>query len=203
MPGMDVLRRVRWGNVGRAATVVLALTVVIAWPRLASDAPRVPAAGVVPLDRGPYPARKTGAKRPTVPTGGGARRGRRDQARRDDARGAARRRAARRRRNDARRDDTRGAAPRRRRNGARQKARREDARRGVARRGEAPRVDPPTEAGRTARPNVVGRVEKPGLDGRDDASSEAPPSAPPAGEAPAPPDPDPVGAEFGFETSGP
>src|SRR3954469_13524663 len=63
---MELLRRVRWGNVGRAAAAVLALGVVIAWPRLASDAPRVPAAGLVPLDRGPHPARTTGAKRPTV-----------------------------------------------------------------------------------------------------------------------------------------
>src|SRR4051794_41547987 len=66
MPGMDVLRRVRWENVGRAAAAVLALGVVIAWPRLAPDAPRVPAAGLVPLDRGPRHDRTTGAERPTL-----------------------------------------------------------------------------------------------------------------------------------------
>jgi hypothetical protein len=40
--GSELLRRVRWRNVGRACGVVLVVAAVVAWPRLNSSAPRVP-----------------------------------------------------------------------------------------------------------------------------------------------------------------
>jgi hypothetical protein len=180
---MDVLRRVRWGNVGRALAVVAAIGVLVAWPKLASDAPRVPTAAPSPLDRGPYYPRKTRPMRPTVARSAKRSVGRRNadrdgRARRDEPR---RRRAPRQvgaRRRAARREGARPATARR--------GRRDDAR-GVEARDEtvttAPRVDTRHE-GATAAP-------------RDEGETAAPP------ETPAPSDPDPVGAEFGFETSGP
>jgi len=41
--------RVRWGNVALATGVAAALAVVVAWPRLAPDRPRVPEGRVVPM----------------------------------------------------------------------------------------------------------------------------------------------------------
>jgi hypothetical protein len=40
--GSELLRRVRWRNVGRVCGVVLVVATVVAWPRLNSSAPRVP-----------------------------------------------------------------------------------------------------------------------------------------------------------------
>ena len=60
-PGMP--RRVRWGNVGRAAGATAALALVVAWPRLASPPPRLPADRAVPFAAapGPAPAARLGA----------------------------------------------------------------------------------------------------------------------------------------------
>src|SRR3954447_22706564 len=46
---MDVLRRLRWGNVGRAAVLAGVLAFVVAWPRISGEAPEVPGAAAVPL----------------------------------------------------------------------------------------------------------------------------------------------------------
>ena len=40
--GSDVLRRVRWRNVGRACGAVLVVAALVAWPRLDPAAPRLP-----------------------------------------------------------------------------------------------------------------------------------------------------------------
>jgi hypothetical protein len=45
--GSDLLRRVRWRNVGRTAGAVAVVVVVVAWPRLSQPAPRLPD----PVDR--------------------------------------------------------------------------------------------------------------------------------------------------------
>jgi hypothetical protein len=39
---MDLLHRIRWGNVARAAALVAAVALVVAWPRLRSDPPPLP-----------------------------------------------------------------------------------------------------------------------------------------------------------------
>jgi hypothetical protein len=44
----DLLRRVRWGNVARAAAVLLALALVLLWPRLRSQAAPLPPAAATP-----------------------------------------------------------------------------------------------------------------------------------------------------------
>src|SRR5690349_2489467 len=41
--------RVRWGNVARAAAVAGVVALVVAWPRLAPDGPRVPGGRAVPV----------------------------------------------------------------------------------------------------------------------------------------------------------
>jgi hypothetical protein len=41
---MDLVHRIRWGNVARAAALVVAVGLVVAWPRLRSDAPALPPA---------------------------------------------------------------------------------------------------------------------------------------------------------------
>src|SRR3954463_12729669 len=38
----DLRTRIRWGNVAKAAAVVGLVAVVVAWPRLSSDAPALP-----------------------------------------------------------------------------------------------------------------------------------------------------------------
>jgi hypothetical protein len=45
----DVLRRVRWGNVALAATVITILAAVVAWPRLAPAPPALPPDTARPL----------------------------------------------------------------------------------------------------------------------------------------------------------
>jgi hypothetical protein len=42
-------RRLRWGNVARAAGVVVLITVVVGWPRLAPPEPRLPGPEAAPL----------------------------------------------------------------------------------------------------------------------------------------------------------
>jgi hypothetical protein len=44
----DLLHRVRWGNVARAAAVLLALALVLLWPRLRSEATPLPPTTVTP-----------------------------------------------------------------------------------------------------------------------------------------------------------
>jgi hypothetical protein len=51
--GFDVVRRVRWGNVGRAVGAVALVAAVVAWPRLAAAPARVPEREAVPVVGGP------------------------------------------------------------------------------------------------------------------------------------------------------
>jgi hypothetical protein len=46
---MGAMERVRWGNVLRALAVVAVLGLVVAWPVLAPEAPRVPRGVVRPV----------------------------------------------------------------------------------------------------------------------------------------------------------
>jgi hypothetical protein len=39
---MDLLHRIRWGNVARAAALLAAVVLVVAWPRLRADPPPLP-----------------------------------------------------------------------------------------------------------------------------------------------------------------
>ena len=48
--GPDVLRRIRWGNVGRLAGAATLLAAVVAWPRLAPPDPALPGNAARPLD---------------------------------------------------------------------------------------------------------------------------------------------------------
>jgi hypothetical protein len=56
----DLLRRVRWRNVGRAVGAVVLIVAVVAWPRLSPPAPRLPDSVdrplVEPTPRPPAPA---------------------------------------------------------------------------------------------------------------------------------------------------
>jgi pyruvate/2-oxoglutarate dehydrogenase complex dihydrolipoamide acyltransferase (E2) component len=52
---MELLRRVRWGNVGRAAALLAVVALVVLWPRLRADPPPLPpepraAAELPPVD---------------------------------------------------------------------------------------------------------------------------------------------------------
>jgi hypothetical protein len=73
---MDLLRRIRWGNVARALALVAALVLVVAWPSLRPDPPALPPAPAVasegegeefalepPPKRTPSPKRPRPAKR--------------------------------------------------------------------------------------------------------------------------------------------
>src|SRR6185503_5088049 len=52
----DLLRRVRWRNLGRAAAAVALVGAVVAWPRLTPPEPQVPGSEPRPLVEGPPPA---------------------------------------------------------------------------------------------------------------------------------------------------
>jgi hypothetical protein len=56
----ELVRRVRWGNLGRAAAVVAVVGAVVAWPRLGPAPPRVPSGAAVPIVAAPgsAPARR-------------------------------------------------------------------------------------------------------------------------------------------------
>jgi hypothetical protein len=56
----ELVRRVRWDNVGRAAAAVAVGVAVVAWPRLGPTPPRVPSGAAVPIVAGPGspPARR-------------------------------------------------------------------------------------------------------------------------------------------------
>jgi len=68
----DLLRRVRWGNVGRAVAVVAAVAAIVAWPRLEPAPPRLPPDRATPLvvasppppETPPAPAGRRAARRP-------------------------------------------------------------------------------------------------------------------------------------------
>src|SRR4051812_19612717 len=76
--GHDVLRRVRWGNVARAGVAVGIAALVVAWPRLTPESPRLPSGANRPLagegaarsvgrgKRGPSRVRIADPKGPTV-----------------------------------------------------------------------------------------------------------------------------------------
>jgi hypothetical protein len=51
----DLLQRIRWANVARAAAVLLALALIFAWPHLRSSAPALPPAAATPLDASTEP----------------------------------------------------------------------------------------------------------------------------------------------------
>ena len=48
--GLDLLRRIRWGNVGRLAGAAALVAAVVAWPRLAPPEPALPERAARPLD---------------------------------------------------------------------------------------------------------------------------------------------------------
>ena len=48
--GFDLLARLRWGNIARAAAILVAAAAVAAWPRLAPAPPRVPDAVPRPVE---------------------------------------------------------------------------------------------------------------------------------------------------------
>jgi len=56
--GSELLRRVRWSNVGRACGVLLVVAAVVAWPRLNSSAPRLPDPAGRPLVKPPAQPRR-------------------------------------------------------------------------------------------------------------------------------------------------
>src|SRR4051794_24700803 len=62
--GFDGLRRVRWGNVGRAAGAVALVAAVVAWPRLTPPAPQVPGSEPRPLVEAPPAGLREGAVAP-------------------------------------------------------------------------------------------------------------------------------------------
>jgi hypothetical protein len=65
----DVLRRVRWGNVALAATVIAVLAAVVAWPRLASAPPALPPDTARPLVRDEPAGGEAPASNATKPRG--------------------------------------------------------------------------------------------------------------------------------------
>lgn len=56
-PDLDdrLIDRIRWGNVARAAALLAAIALVVAWPRLEGDTPRLPDAAAVPVRITPPP----------------------------------------------------------------------------------------------------------------------------------------------------
>jgi hypothetical protein len=84
---MDLLHRIRWNNVARAAAVLAAIVLVLAWPHLRSKAPEIPSgeptAAVPPSEAPPAgePGREVeGAPRSRAPDAEGER-GRKTPAR--------------------------------------------------------------------------------------------------------------------------
>src|SRR4051812_16433536 len=52
----DVLRRVRWGNLALACTVLIALVIVVVWPLVSSTPPQLPPDAARPLIAAASPA---------------------------------------------------------------------------------------------------------------------------------------------------
>ncbi|WCB97031.1 hypothetical protein DSM104299_05802 [Baekduia alba] len=55
----DLLHRLRWANLARAAAVLLALALIFAWPHLHATEPALPPAVAAPLDTTPAEAPTT------------------------------------------------------------------------------------------------------------------------------------------------
>ncbi|HYF28035.1 MAG TPA: hypothetical protein VD931_19990, partial [Baekduia sp.] len=49
-PSSSFLARVRWANVARAAALLGVVALVVLWPRLRAEAPRLPAAQARPVE---------------------------------------------------------------------------------------------------------------------------------------------------------
>src|SRR5690349_206596 len=106
---MDLLRRIRWNNVARAAAVLAAVALVLAWPHLRSKPPEIPPeepVAAVPLETagGEAAGEESAASERPAERPAGAERPRATERRRtaERRRAAARRRAARARRPSAR-----------------------------------------------------------------------------------------------------
>jgi hypothetical protein len=110
---MDLHRRIRWGNVARAAALVAVVVLVVAWPRLRSEPPAIPPPAVAEEPRPqdlpipPAPEERAAEAEPRVDEAAAEERRReveRAKARRaSPARAKERRRAVARRRRVARR----------------------------------------------------------------------------------------------------
>jgi hypothetical protein len=83
----DILQRIRWPNVARAAAVLSAVALLISWPHLRARAPELPPATAAPAEvepMGPAPdvAEADGEKKPAAkaPTAAADRAGKRPTA---------------------------------------------------------------------------------------------------------------------------
>jgi hypothetical protein len=172
--------RVRWGNVGRVAAVVGIAALVVAWPRLGGEPPRLPPDAPVALGRS-APAEEVVEEPPEAARGHTIERRRRTPHDGGEPRSGRRPdEVAKRRRAEVERE--RGAQPEQRRRDGRRSSPRE--REATARQKERRR------GGRRAPSRERGAVAPP-----------PPPPAPPPPPVvvPAPPPPGAVELEFGFE----
>jgi hypothetical protein len=188
--GPDLLRRVRWGNVALACAGLAALTVVVVWPLLATEPPRLPPDVGRPLVIEEGPEGRRGEDPASVadePRKGGAR------GRRRDASGGRDRRA---REGGRSRDRDAGKGDR----APRSERRRDRARR----RDESERASRTRRRGAAKRRGAAGRDSEPGSGGRPGRGGEGPPRShvERRGSAGAPrraPRAGGAGGEFGFE----
>jgi hypothetical protein len=81
-------RRLRWGNVARAAGAALIVALVVAWPRLAPPEPALPVSEAAPLEEPTPRARARERSRGTARRRKPARRAATKRARRDARRAA-------------------------------------------------------------------------------------------------------------------
>jgi len=110
---MDLLHRIRWANVARAAALVAAVLLLVSWPRLRAEPPPLPPQPEVVEEQAPVPAGEVafeaGAEPAPTETRAGAVRRERVRVKR---RGRAKRRAsARRGRSERREPGARSATP--------------------------------------------------------------------------------------------
>jgi hypothetical protein len=64
--GSDLGRRIRWGNVARAAGLAGVIVLVVAWPRLRAAPPRVASGEAVPVETAPAPVVTPARPRPRI-----------------------------------------------------------------------------------------------------------------------------------------